>query len=128
MSRPKNVYLSKRAMVALRHTDSLSGRINQIIDRYLALITPCEERVRAAFSPEEWACLQTAYKALGLWQAAEGIWQITDTLSDALGDTAAAKHVAELDLVESIVLVELLERHIAAASAPPATQSQVSAS
>ena len=38
MSKAKSVYLTERSMSALRPGDSLSGRLNQIVDRYMAVV------------------------------------------------------------------------------------------
>lgn len=56
-NRPKSVYLTARSMSALRESDSLSGRMNQIADRYLEMVRADGERVRERFLPLEWEAL-----------------------------------------------------------------------
>lgn len=60
MSRPKSLYLTPRTMSALRPADALSGRVNQIVDRYLELVAMQSARVRSHFLPSEWAAMVQA--------------------------------------------------------------------
>ena len=123
MSRPQSVYLSKRAMSAVRQNDRLSPRLNQIIDRYMALIEPNEEYVREQFSIAEWRHLIAAYKVVGHWTA-EQLTATVDLVCRAALADKAQQRIDALDFIDCIALVELLERDIAAEATPVPTQSE----
>lgn len=122
-NRPKSVYLTARSMSALRESDSLSGRMNQIADRYLTMLVRDSERVRGMFAPREWAALVAWRRAREPFdlQAAE----LRDafaalTIADVsgvnihgfmVGKKSFASVRSKLDMTEGeiMVLVELLE-------------------
>jgi hypothetical protein len=65
MSEKRSVYLSDRALALPRARDSLSGRLNQVADRYTELIRRERDAVRALFTAAEW---QTLCDACADWR------------------------------------------------------------
>lgn len=63
MAEKRSVYLSSRALAMPRRCDSLSGRINQVCDRYSALLMERGPPLRAMFSDDEWSALLDACAA-----------------------------------------------------------------
>lgn len=108
-NRPKSVYLTARTMSALRPDDSLSGRMNSIVDRYLEAVARDSDRVRRKFLPPLWRSMAAAFRSLppsgstseqiaGLI-AGQQEHLARETLRDMLGG-------------ELLVLLELLEREV----------------
>jgi hypothetical protein len=60
MSEKRSVYLSDRALALPRARDSLSGRLNQVADRYTELIRRERDALRAQFTAAEWQTLLDA--------------------------------------------------------------------
>lgn len=106
-NRPKSVYLTARSMSALRADDSLSARMNVIIDRYLQAVTRDRARVRGKFAPAQWSALV----ALGDLSRGEPA-TATETHAAMIGaikDNALRQILRDLTGGESLVLLELLE-------------------
>ena len=100
-NKAKSVYLTPRSMSALRPGDALSGRVNEIIDRYLSMIEEEKKYVRDQFGPLSWPALVTAYGD----NSRLSITECRDALSAALhGDT-----IETMTSGEVVVLVELIE-------------------
>ena len=57
MSKRLQLYLDDRSLSAVRATDSIAGRFNQIADRYLEMIARDRENVRGKFTAGEWSQL-----------------------------------------------------------------------
>jgi hypothetical protein len=119
-NKPKSVYLTERSMSALRPDDSLSARVNQIIDRYLEAVMRDRDNVRAKFTAQEWVQLSGLLdwfddRAL----AAEA--RISALLAFS-GNRALRRVVHDLTAGELVVLLELLESE--ALGEPPGTHSR----
>jgi hypothetical protein len=65
MAEKRSVYLSDRALSLPRIGESLSGRLNQVCDRYSELIRRERDSVRALFTAAEW---QTLCDACADWR------------------------------------------------------------
>lgn len=106
-NRPKSVYLTARSMSALRAADSLSARMNVIIDRYLELVARDRERVRGKFAPAEWAEL-VAVDDLSRGEPMSAA-ATHAALTGAVEGKALRQILRDLTGGESLVLLELLE-------------------
>lgn len=109
MSKAKSVYLTERSMSALRPGDTLSGRINQVVDRYLQIVADERDSLLEALGSEgladviqtwpelphtdDWLqALRTALKHIHDWSGSRGVAQ-----------------AAGMCDVELIVLAEMVE-------------------
>lgn len=121
MAKSKNVsvYLTERAMACIRGDESLSGRINQILDRYKESLELERDAVREEFTDAEWFIL------LGVWEDA-----LVDkpraiasraALSRGIQDAKLREKCEDLNTGDFFVLVESLEKEILERA--PATQS-----
>lgn len=63
MAEKRSVYLSTQALSMPRRMDSLSGRINQALDRYACILARDGPRIRSLFTAEQWAHVVDAAKA-----------------------------------------------------------------
>jgi len=116
-SKSVSLYLTERTMSAMRGGEGASGRINQIVDRYLQLMKSYQHDLRAEFSDGEWQRLRTAYSlgALGLTD----LVQICRVLVDALDDsTELAARVDALSIAELAGLFELVEADLMSTPLP----------
>lgn len=114
-NRAKSLYLTDRTMSALRPSDALSGRMNQIVDRYLLLLTEYQLDMRGEFDAAEWQALLSEFAAM----VAEKC-DTSDYLAVQQRLTAAVESPDVIDLysaAEVIALIELLESDLAMATA-----------
>lgn len=113
------LFLADRTRQALRSTDSVSPRINQIVDRYLALVAEREHHLRVCFTSEEWAVLvDAAHRVVAEPVAASAArrWIVEQLEDDHPGLARSIdKLVSQTDV---LILLELLERDHAGAAAP----------
>lgn len=107
-NRPKSVHLTERAMSALRPDDSLSARMNQIVDRYLELVARDRDRVRGKFAPVEWAAL-VAMGDLSHGQPISAAETHAAMLEGVRDPPVLYKLLRDLTGGEAVVLIELLE-------------------
>jgi hypothetical protein len=63
MADKRSVYLSAQALRLVRPLDSLSGRLNQVCDRYAELIRQHGPPIRASFTAAQWGALLDACAA-----------------------------------------------------------------
>ena len=54
MAEKRSVYLSSKALAMPRRCDSLSGRINQALERYAWILARDGPRLRAMFTASQW--------------------------------------------------------------------------
>lgn len=119
-NKPKSVYLTERTMSALRPDDSLSARVNQIVDRYLEMVTRDRERVRGKFTAAEWQSLgNELHRHSGAVLTAAQQRVILRSVED---DRALRLVLDEMSGGDMMVLIELLEND--RWGEPPATHSQ----
>lgn len=112
MSRPKSVYLTAATMQAVRQFDSLSGRLNQIVDRY--------SQILAEQSSDNLANI--AEIAAPAYAPNVSLTQCRADMASALvaADKAfAAQWVRDMRLAKFAALVEMIEQ-----IQPPPTHSQ----
>lgn len=60
MAEKRSVYLSSKALAMPRRMDSLSGRINQALERYAWILARDGPRIRAMFNASQWAGIVNA--------------------------------------------------------------------
>lgn len=60
MAEKRSVYLSSQALAMPRRMDSLSGRINQALERYAWILARDGPRIRAMFTASQWAGIVNA--------------------------------------------------------------------
>lgn len=118
-NRPKSVYLTERSMSALRPDDSLSGRMNQIVDRYLEMVQRDRERVRGKFNAAEWQRLAAELHRHTC--APITTTQLRMILRSARSTRALRQVIDDMAGGELVVLIELLENE--RWGEPPATHS-----
>ncbi len=110
-NKPKSLYLNDRAMSVLRPADTLSGRMNRVVDRYLEWLDSERAAVTALFSSDEMQTLTAA------WTPSDDRVVTAAELRDELIARLAA-HPPLADRIEGVtfgtllVLVELLEERI----------------
>lgn len=113
-SKTLTVNLTSRTMSAVRTGESLSGRMNRIVDRYLALVE-CDEPEyhRKFYSDEQWSMLLAV--AESLTPAAD----IRQAFLNAVGrnDKGLEDRLRILPKVSIIVLIEMLEAELLAENA-----------
>lgn len=83
MAEKRSVYLSSQSLAMPRRLDSLSGRINQALERYAWILARDGPRIRAMFDAGQW---QTVINAAHKWHglpAAELPGAVTAALADA---------------------------------------------
>lgn len=105
MSKPKSVYLTDRSMSALRPGESLSARMNQIVDRYLQLMATYQHALRDEFDDEEWQRLCAAYRK----STAEGrsIVDVCDAMIAVLDPNPVGMRDAVAGLLDGASIAEL---------------------
>lgn len=108
MSRPKSVYLTSRSMSALRSGDALSGRMNQIVDRYLQMVTMESHLVRGQFSDDEWAKMVAAVPS-AITRDLSAVAEVSVLIRNLRGDRALAARAVEFSAGNFFTLIELLE-------------------
>lgn len=106
MSRQRTIHLSAQALQAIRPNDGLSPRINQIIERYQALMAfnPLD---RFKFSGEQRLALRVAMPP-----ASTPTREIRQFLVRGLrenGDDGMAKFIEDLDVLNLLRIVEAME-------------------
>lgn len=112
MSRPKSVYLTDRSMSALRGDEALSGRLNQIVDRYLQIIESERESVLGQISRGGSNGLA---QMVAVWPDLAPGDRWVDGLRVALkstagwADSAAISNAVQMTDAELVVLAELVE-------------------
>lgn len=101
-------YLSELSMSALRPGDTVSGRANQMIERYLSMVNEDGADVRSTFTGEEWDALLGARPAL---VRDRSMAQMRQGMVDALFERKDLQRVIrDFDGASFAVLLELLER------------------
>jgi len=125
MAKPKSVYLTDRTMSALRGDEPLSGRLNQIVDRYLQMMTTYQHDLRAEFDDEQWQRVCDAYgKSTGerktLVEICTAMIDVLDN-DPVLIEDEVARRVDDLTIAELAGLFELIEADAHATT--PATHS-----
>lgn len=108
MSRPKSVYLTSRSLSALRSGDALSGRMNQIVDRYLQMVTMESHLVRGQFSDDEWAKMVAAVPS-AITRDLSAVAEVSVLIRNLRGDRALAARAVEFSAGNFFTLIELLE-------------------
>jgi hypothetical protein len=117
-NRPKSVYLTARTMSALRPDDSLSGRLNSIVDRYLEAVERDRDRVRRKFLPPLWRSMAATFRSLP--PSVPTSQQIAG-LIEGQQERLVRETLRDLPGGELLVLLELLEREVS--GRPPDTHS-----
>lgn len=113
-NKPKSVWLTARTMSALRPGDALSGRINQIVDRYLQMVDDDAQEIRAPFRSRSWALMLAEVARL------RNDGQILDVhgVREALAASQGDEYLQTMETGEFVVLLELLERDLASNPLP----------
>lgn len=111
-NKPKSVYLTDRSMSALRPGEALSGRVNQVVDRYLKIIELTRRDARAFFTPEHWDVLREAYAEIRDQKALPALEQV-HALVAALGAHEIAIAMERMPAWQTFVFMELLEEDAA---------------
>jgi hypothetical protein len=113
MSEKRSVYLSDRALSLPRIGESLSGRLNQVCDRYSELIRRERDSVRALFTAAEW---QTLCDACADWRPdpasvipGGAALCIADAARDGVDVGALPGKLKALTPAQCFVLCELVE-------------------
>lgn len=100
-NKAKSIYLTERSMSALRPGDALSGRVNEIIDRYLSMIEATAGHVRDQFGDGAWGVMVATLAEqprLSLQESRDAIYrQTANGTIHAMGEG------------QMVVLIELLE-------------------
>ena len=106
--KPRPAYLSELSMSALRPGDTVSGRANQMIERYLSMVAEDGVDVRATFTGEEWDALLAARPAI---VRERSLAEMREGMAFALFERPVLQSVIRgFDGASFVVLVELLER------------------
>ena len=111
-NKPKSVYLTDRSMSALRHGEALSGRMNQVVDRYLKIIELTRRDALAFFTPEHWAVMLEANDEIREQKALPALDQV-HALVAALGAHEIAIAMERMPAWQTFVFMELLEEDAA---------------
>lgn len=101
-NKAKSIYLTERSMSALRPGDALSGRVNEIIDRYLTMVEADADHVRDQFVDARWAVMVKAMEE----HTRTSVRESCDILCRKLGGSGVIK---AMDEGQMVVLIELLE-------------------
>lgn len=103
MAEKRSVYLSSQALAMPRRCDSLSGRINQALERYAWILARDGPRIRAMFDAGQW---QTVINSAHRWQGAPAA-ELPAAVSSALaGAFILGPALSDADLV---LLADLAE-------------------
>jgi hypothetical protein len=100
-TKPKSLYLTERTMSALRPGDALSGRMNQIAERYLTMIEEDAGPIRDQFSQAAWTAMLA--EVGGCSRAS------LDESREALAAVAPDDGIDNFTAGDLVVLIELLE-------------------
>ena len=98
-NKSKSVYLTARTMSSLRPDDSLSARMNVIVDRYLEAVARDRVDVRKQYAAKEWNTLIRARRAQPHGMSAEQQIAELSALVDLSGVTGG----------DLLVLLDLLD-------------------
>lgn len=113
----RSVYLSERTQEALRAGDTLSGRINQAIDRYLEIKRLMANDVRALFSDADWKALgiyaEDLARQLPKGKFVDAIVAIPRMLRDGKFSPSLREKIVALTPVQAFLMLELLEDELA---------------
>jgi hypothetical protein len=119
MARKVSVYLSDRALALPRVNDSLSGRLNDVADRYTEILLHEGRTIRERFLPHQWPWLVDALRDWQPGSAAAIIGSLEreverranapDAPPDLLPRSLVEVAIGELRPVDLILLFELLE-------------------
>jgi len=105
-------YLNERTMSAMRGDEALSGRLNQIVDRYLFTVSASVARVHGLFSNDEWRTLLDAYdRKPDDLLAADEVFRWWSTGSHGICGEALWR-AAKLPPDDFVALMELLEAEL----------------
>lgn len=102
-NKAKSIYLTPRSMSALRPGDALSGRVNEIIDRYLSMIEADAGHVRDQFGDGAWSVMVAAlaeHPRLSVQGSRDAIWHQTGRGNGI---------IKTMDEGQMVVLIELLD-------------------
>lgn len=108
-NKAKSIYLTDRSMSALRPGDALSGRVNEIIDRYLSIVEATAGHVRDQFGDGAWGVMVATL--------AEHRRLSVQGSRDAIYHQTANGAIHAMDEGQMVVLIELLEGERVAAQA-----------
>ena len=109
MSKAKSVYLTERSMSALRPGDSLSGRLNQIVDRYMDVVDDERDSIMSQIGDDGFSELVKA------WPDVLPVENWLDNLRSLLRSISGWPHTPGLSAavmmvdLEQIVLTEMVE-------------------
>lgn len=105
-SKLQSVRLTDHTLTAVRPGDSLSHRLNQVVDRYLTILEVSREAARAYFSEDQWDALREANarrpKSLGV-----GLHDVTMLAEFLPADLAIA--LDKMPVWQTFVILEMLE-------------------
>jgi hypothetical protein len=113
MAEKRSVYLSDRALSLPRIGESLSGRLNQVADRYAELIRRERDSVRALFTAAEWqilcdACADWRPDPASVIPGGAALC-VADAARDGVNVGALKEKLFELTPARCFVLCELIE-------------------
>lgn len=108
------LYIVPRTREAMReeHDRSLSGRINQITDRWLEVIRLDGKEVRGFFTDDQWTTLIDAFSRVtsrGTREPLQAVALIPSLRRELSHDKDLLDAVDELSAGDAFVLIELLE-------------------
>jgi hypothetical protein len=106
--KPRPAYLNEHSMSALRPGDTLSGRANQIVERYLSAVEEDGESIRRMFTDAEWPLLVAARPAIKSHRTLLDVRR--GMVSQLWEHVALADTIEDMDSGGFAVLLELLER------------------
>jgi hypothetical protein len=106
MANTQSIRLTQNSLNAIRVGDSFGGRVNQIIDRYLEMLSMEHDTVLALFSDAEWAAMAHAVpvRPKALPAAQELV-----LLVEGLTDFSLIERLRALEGGELFTLIEMLE-------------------
>jgi len=119
MPKRTSIFLSDRSIEVLGENESLSGRLNQIIDRYDQLISYARRDALEQLTPEERKALKQSLKKLNTanctaLEIAEAIeTQVQDAEHDGklpAGAEALPAKMRAMDVAKRLALAEWIER------------------
>lgn len=105
-NKAKSVYLTDRSMSALRRGESLSSRMNQMVDRYLSLLEVSREHARGYFDESQWKILREAHAGR---RPMDGALMDLHGLVADLGHSELAIALEHMPVWQGFMVLELLE-------------------
>ena len=105
MAEKRSVYLSSQALAMPRRMDSLSGRINQALERYAWILARDGPRIRAMFNASQWAGIVNAARDWRELRADE----IPDAALRTLHSIRAPCSASEMRDSDLVLLADLAE-------------------